>query len=194
MKNVSLGQKIKELRSRQGFSQDQLADQTKLSLRTIQRIENNETDPRGETLNRLATVLNLSTHELFDWTEKEDNTYLVLINLSALSFLLFPILGILMPLAVWMFKRDKIKYMNETGRYLINFQITWCLMLLIVFLWLIGDFVLRLDLFTSIGSLKIGILFFYVLYGINLVLILINTVRIAKSKKVFYQPAIPFLR
>lgn len=194
MKNVSLGQKIKELRSRQGFSQDQLADQTKLSLRTIQRIENNETDPRGETLNRLATVLNLSTHELFDWTEKEDNTYLVLINLSALSFLLFPVLGILIPLAVWMFKRDKIKYMDETGKYLINFQITWCLLLLVEFLWLIGAFVLRLDIFRSIGSLEIGILFFYVLYGINLVLILINTVRIAKSKKVFYQPAIPFLR
>lgn len=194
MKNVSLGQKIKELRSRQGFSQDQLADQTKLSLRTIQRIENNETDPRGETLNRLATVLNLSTHELFDWTEKEDNTYLVLINLSALSFLLFPVLGILIPLAVWMFKRDKIKYMDETGKYPINFQITWCLLLLVEFLWLIGAFVLRLDIFRSIGSLEIGILFFYVLYGINLVLILINTVRIAKSKKVFYQPAIPFLR
>lgn len=194
MKNVSLGQKIKELRSRQGFSQDQLADQTKLSLRTIQRIENDETDPRGETLNRLAKVLNLSTNELFDWIEKEDNTYLVLINLSALSFLLFPILGILVPLAVWMFKRDKVKYMNETGKYLINFQITWCLLLLIVFLWLIGAFVLRLDIFTSIGSLQVGILFFYVLYGINLVLILINTVRIAKSKKVFYQPAIPFLR
>jgi len=188
MKNVSLGRKIKELRSRQGFSQDQLAYQTKLSLRTIQRIENNETDPRGETLNRLATVLNLSTHELFDWTEKEDNTYLVLINLSALSFLLFPILGILIPLAVWMFKRDKIKYLDETGKAVLNFQITWCLLTSLFYIWWMVFKLLHIE-----GG-EWPLLALFLLYGLNFIFIVFNLIRSFKQKKVFYQPSIPFLR
>lgn len=43
MKNKELAQKIKSLRNRKGFSQEELAEKTGLSLRTIQRIENGET-------------------------------------------------------------------------------------------------------------------------------------------------------
>jgi transcriptional regulator with XRE-family HTH domain len=41
--------RIKELRTRRGFSQEELSERTGLSLRTIQRIENGETEPRGDT-------------------------------------------------------------------------------------------------------------------------------------------------
>ena len=43
MKNQNLAKKIKELRVKRGLSQDQLAENSELSLRTIQRIENGKT-------------------------------------------------------------------------------------------------------------------------------------------------------
>ena len=53
MKNKNLSKKVKELRKRKGFSQEELAENSGLSLRTIQRIENGETEPTGETLKRI---------------------------------------------------------------------------------------------------------------------------------------------
>jgi transcriptional regulator with XRE-family HTH domain len=52
MNHLNLAERVKELRNRKGISQELLAEQSGLSLRTIQRIENNETVPRGETLKR----------------------------------------------------------------------------------------------------------------------------------------------
>ncbi len=70
MKNANFGQRIKELRNSLGLSQDQLAEQTQLSLRTIQRIENGETDARGDTITRLAKALCFSTQDIWIiWTK-----------------------------------------------------------------------------------------------------------------------------
>jgi transcriptional regulator with XRE-family HTH domain len=40
MKNKILAKKGKELRKRKGYSQEELAEKSGLSLRTVQRIEN----------------------------------------------------------------------------------------------------------------------------------------------------------
>lgn len=40
MKNKILAKKVKELRKRKGYSQEELAEKSGLSLRTVQRIEN----------------------------------------------------------------------------------------------------------------------------------------------------------
>ena len=50
MKNLELSKKIKELRTRKGLSQEELSEEAGLSLRTIQRIENGETEPRSDSL------------------------------------------------------------------------------------------------------------------------------------------------
>lgn len=128
MKTSNLSQKLKELRLRKGFSQEQLADSAQINLRTVQRIEGGETEPRGDTLKRLANALNITPDELIDWAEHEDNNYLVFFNLSALSFIASPLLGVLLPLALWFLKKDKIKNLNTIGKRLLNFQITWCIL------------------------------------------------------------------
>ena len=128
MKNRQMAQKIKELRNRKGFSQEQLAETAKINLRTVQRIEGGETEPRGDTLKRIAHALNVAPDELIDWIEQEDKLFLVFLNISALCFIAFPLLGIIVPLAIWVLRKDKIKNINETGKRLINFQIT-CLLL-----------------------------------------------------------------
>lgn len=49
---------IKELRTKKGLTQQQLADETGITLRTIQRIENGEVNPSLHSLNNLSRVLN----------------------------------------------------------------------------------------------------------------------------------------
>ncbi|WP_162427391.1 helix-turn-helix domain-containing protein [Pontibacter pudoricolor] len=60
----TIGQKISECRKAKGLTQEELAELSKVNLRTIQRIENNENTPRGSTLNMLCDVLQLETEEL----------------------------------------------------------------------------------------------------------------------------------
>ena len=52
-----IGRKIKDLRVLKGLTQEDLAERTQLSVRTIQRIEKGEVDPRTYTLNLLAEAL-----------------------------------------------------------------------------------------------------------------------------------------
>src|SRR5579863_9589337 len=49
---------VKEGRSAKGYTQQELADLAKLSLRSVQRIENGEVLPRSYTLRMLAQHLN----------------------------------------------------------------------------------------------------------------------------------------
>ena len=72
MENERLAQGVKELRKRKGLSQEELAKNSGLSLRTIQRVENGETDPTGETLRRISAVLDLTPNELIDWDSKKE--------------------------------------------------------------------------------------------------------------------------
>lgn len=195
MKNPNLGRKIKDARNSLGLSQDQLADQTQLSLRTIQRIENGETDARGDTLTRIAKALNFSTLDVYEWTEQEDNSYIILINLSALTFIVFPLLGIIVPVLLWLLKRGKIRHLDQTAKRLINFQISWCLLLFSLYLWIATSAIFKWENLNAY-SIGVGNLFivFGILYLINLLYISINTFRSVNSKAVLYKPAIPIFR
>ncbi|GAA5112655.1 helix-turn-helix domain-containing protein [Orbus sasakiae] len=55
--------KVKKLRLERAWSQEQLAQLSSLSVRTIQRVENNEV-PSLETLSALASVFNVSVSDL----------------------------------------------------------------------------------------------------------------------------------
>ena len=85
------------MRTRKGLSQEQLAENSGLSFRTIQRIENGETEPQGETLKRLMKALEIAPDDLMDWSVAEDKGFLTTVNLSALGFFVFPLLGIFIP-------------------------------------------------------------------------------------------------
>ena len=191
MNKNHLAIRLKELRNQKGMSQEVLADESGLSLRTIQRIENGETNPTGDSLKRLSSALNVNPDELIDWAIKEDKRYLIFLNLSALTFLFFPMLGILVPFILGRSRKGKIKNINKLGKDLINFEITWSIFLFFIpFL---------MFLFTKIGlleSLTLNIIFTVtgIMYFINLFFILLNTLRISNEKDVIYYPLIKFLR
>jgi transcriptional regulator with XRE-family HTH domain len=201
MKNSELAQKIKDLRNRKGFSQEQLADAAQINLRTVQRIEAGETEPRGDTLKRIANALNITPDELIDWTEQEDRGFLTCLNLSALSFFAFPLLGVIVPLALWILKKDKIKNTHEVGKRLLNFQISWCIVFFLSYALFIATKIFHVhiplpDIFIlNLGTREILMfMMFPAFYIINTLLIIINSIRSYTGKNVFYQPAFRFLR
>ncbi len=59
-----IAKKISETRKIQGLTQEELADKSQINLRTIQRIENCESEPRGKTLNLICDVLKIDIEEL----------------------------------------------------------------------------------------------------------------------------------
>lgn len=66
MKTNSLAKRLKELRNLRGMSQEYLAEESRVSLRTIQRIENEESAPTGETIKRLSVALDVALKDLVE--------------------------------------------------------------------------------------------------------------------------------
>ena len=198
MNNQNLATKIKDLRTRKGLSQEQLSEETKLSLRTIQRIEKGESTPRGDTLIKLTNALGVTPDDLLEWAETEDRGYLGLLNLSALIFLVQPLLAIIIPLVMWILKREKVRHVDDTGKQLISFQITWILTLYITFIIAAESIIFPFNFIFS--SLPLLVMDFSILgswviflYGYNVAMIFINTKRSQKGIKSKYFPYIPFL-
>ena len=68
----NIGQKIVQLRKSKGYTQEELAERAKVNLRTIQRIENDENKPSGNTLKLICEALDTLPTKLIDYGKKED--------------------------------------------------------------------------------------------------------------------------
>lgn len=191
MESSSLSKRVKEFRTRKGLTQEELAENSGLSLRTVQRIENSEVIPRGDTLKRLTVTFQVSPDELIDWQTIENKNVITMLNISQLSLLIFPLIGIIIPLVIWIQKKDKVKNVQEVGRSILNFQITWTLTLfLFLFLFI---FYMNSSLVDDI-SISWAFNIITILYMYNLTLIILNTIRCGNNKKVFYKPALRILQ
>ena len=124
-KKMETGKLIKELRIKKGMTQEELADKTEVTARTIQRIENGEVDPRVYTLQMIAKALEVD-YNLFVETEPDEkqeiqqvnaNNWLGLLHFSGIIPLIFP------TVIIWNYKKDKIKSMSEHYRDAISFQL-----------------------------------------------------------------------
>ena len=186
METSDLQKRVKDLRTKQGLSQEALSGKTGLSLRTIQRIEKGESTPRGDTLNRISKVLQTSTDELAGWTISDDKSVVRVMNLSQLGFLAFPLLEAIIPLFIWLSKRDKSKSVDRVGKLILNYQITWLIALVVLFIVLF---------FGKIQSSVIPFVRIYIgLYIYNVLNIGFNAILIHKTNRVKYIPSIKFLR
>ena len=199
MNNQNLAANIKNLRKRKGISQELLAENSGLSLRTIQRIENGETEPRGDTLTRLANALDVAPEELVDWELTEDKGFLMSLNLSALGFILFPLLGIVIPLIMWISKKGKLKQLDNLAKEVLNFQISWTIVLLLTYIYFIASTYYRLNQTDYISLSILGnpvykLLAMGGLYVYNFILIIVNTLKLNDGREVRYFPRIRFVR
>lgn len=60
-----LGEKIKRMRKKCGYTQEQLSEMVDISSRNLSNIELGISFPKPETLEKILMSLNLSTEELF---------------------------------------------------------------------------------------------------------------------------------
>jgi transcriptional regulator with XRE-family HTH domain len=117
------------------MTQEELADKTEVSARTIQRIENGEVDPRAYTLQMIAKALEVD-YELFVENEPNEeqeiqqvnaNNWLGLLHISGFIPLIFP------TVLLWNYKKGRIKGMTEHYRDVISFQLKVWVGILIAF-------------------------------------------------------------
>jgi transcriptional regulator with XRE-family HTH domain len=130
---METGLLIKELRIKKGLTQEELADKTELSARTIQRIENGEVDPRAYSLQMIAKALDVD-FSLFvedESTEdkekkvKEDRFLLGLVHLSGLLPLFIP------TILIWKNLKYKVEGITNHFYEVISFQLTILLVFII---------------------------------------------------------------
>lgn len=189
MKNSVLGKRIKELRLQSGISQEKLSEISELNIRTIQRIENGETEARGDSLKRIATALNfdlkkLTTLEISKAILNEDKWILRLLSISAFGFLIQPLLGIIFPLILWIIYKNRIRNVNEIGRQILKSQIFWCFLLYAIYLyvWSIKIFQLGLPMPNNQKTITIVV---FALYFANILSCSIQFLKSLEVNKFF---------
>lgn len=121
----TIGKRIAEIRKQKGLTQEEVAESAKINLRTLQRIEKDETEPRGNSLKGICEALEINIEDLVDYGKTEDRTYLVYMHLSVMSSVFIPLGNIILPLILWLNKKDRIVSVSAQGKNIINFQIIW---------------------------------------------------------------------
>ncbi len=133
---MRLAERILAARRAKGWSQEELAQQSGLSLRTVQRIENGESKPRLHSLRVLAETLALP---LTDLTEERSESsgpaeidWAVLWRINFISALaaLLPPLNIAIPL----FLQRRLQLDDQTLRAsqrIVSLHILWSILLLL---------------------------------------------------------------
>lgn len=174
------GEKLSSFRRNRGLTQEGLSDLAGINLRTIQRIENGETDPRSSTLKRICDVLQVDPGEIINAGKTENPGFLSLMHLSVIAIFFIPSGNIILPLILWLSKRDKIIAADEQGINILNFQILWGILILVTGI---------ISLLVNGGLIKL----FYampVIFAVNLIYPIVVSLLVKKGKIRNYYPVL----
>jgi transcriptional regulator with XRE-family HTH domain len=116
-----IGKKISETRKLKGLTQEELAEMSKMNLRTIQRIENNESIPRGKTLNFICEVLEINLKDLQSIEKQNRKKTLIKIIMDA-AFLI-PLNIVLMSITGYLTLDSEANLNSRIGAFLLSFFI-----------------------------------------------------------------------
>lgn len=180
MKNI-VGEKISRIRKSKGLSQEELADKANINLRTVQRIENGETEPRGHTLSCICKVLDINIENLVDYGKSENKSFFIYFHASVIAGLVIPFGDIIVPLILWLSKKDKIINLDVQGKNLLIFRACLDVLLYVILTVLI---ILLLRNPNQMGE-NLGIVFggYMVIYFLaNLVYPVYVAISISRSK------------
>lgn len=170
--------RLLELRERLNLTQEELAEKSGVSVRTIQRIEAG-TEPKGYTLKTLANALGIEQKELLQEEIKvvDDTNYTMLkiINLSSLPVTFIPFASILMPLLIMFFS----KQFHPIAKQIVSVQIMWTISSAVVFMLS----ALSKNIFSNGSKFMLVVMVLIVLS--NICIILINTAGLDKKKSLY---------
>lgn len=134
-----MSSRLKKHRRLRNLSQEELAELSGLSIRTIQRLERSESVGSAYTLRTLAAALQLSPDELTGQTPQHtaphDTTlnYRILLTWSALAGIVVPLANILLP-AILLWRQRQNPQIKEWGKKMVSFQIIQTLITLFMML------------------------------------------------------------
>lgn len=184
MKINSIGKNLIYQRKLKGYTQEQLSEETKVTVRTIQRIEKGEVNPHLNTVKLLANALGIEIEELIvlDNPKEEDiqKKWLILLHSTPFLGFIIPLSNILFPLFLWIHKREDNSIYDAHGRKVINFQISMTILYI-------------LSLIALIIIEKWGFFFFIGVIPFSVLVMLINIIRVTSSGTCFYPLAFPFI-
>jgi len=188
---------LKKIREKRNLTQEELAEKSGISVRTIQRIEAGTT-PKGYTLKTLAESLEVSENDLLtsetikeeivideviDTTEENHSLFnsglIKIINLSSLPFAWLPIANFLLPLLIMFFTKEKSPIVKQ----IISLQI---------FLAIISPIIFMLIALLKLGSVSVMITMI-VLVLANVYIILRNAYEIDKKQSLRYKLNFSFI-
>ncbi len=185
MKNQSLAERLKYHRKSKGFSQEELSNKTNVTIRTIQRIEKAEVNPHLNTIKLLAVALDIEVNELLPLDNPKEETikqkWLLLLHATPLLGIFIPLCNVLIPLFIWIHKREDNPIYNEHGIKIINFQITALIFILLSFISLVTVEKWGFFIFISTIPIYVGIVIFNIIY-------------VLQKEKSYYPLSIPFLK
>lgn len=181
--------KLKQLREQKNMTQEELSEQSGISVRTIQRIESG-TNPKGHTLKTLSKTLGILENDLLDIPveikpidEEEpkisqpENTFnfgkVKLINLSSILFIVLPPLNIIIPLVL----SYVLKQRNPITKQIVSLQILWTILAPVFFMF---------GIFLKLGR-SFTIVLLFVIALSNIYLILRNSAALDRNKKLHYR-------
>ena len=193
MENQSLSKNLVYQRKLKGYSQEKLAELSGVTVRTIQRIERGDVNSHMNTLKLLADALQIDVQELLPLENPKEEAiqtkWLLLLHSVPLLGALIPLTNILVPIFIWIHKREDNPVYDRHGRAVINFQITITLLALVGLI----SFFLPHTWGEGWAFFPIvGIYFGAIL--LNVVFIVLNIFLVLKRGRMFYPITIPFFR
>lgn len=186
-----IGEKISQIRKEKAWSQEDLAERSGISVRTIQRIENNGSKPRPFTIQTLAKALDIEIATLlFKEESTTDFSKLHQINLAVFSHIILPLGNILLPLMIWR-KNRQSALVKEVGSKIITVQILWTLATLL-FLILTPLVSLLISGEVQVGRFPMVLLVYLLSVALNVFITIQSSQRLQKQEVNLYS-SIPAL-
>ncbi|MFA7015561.1 MAG: helix-turn-helix domain-containing protein [Bacteroidales bacterium] len=164
---MTTGQFIRETRLKKGMTQEELATKTDISVRSIQRIENGDVNPRSEEF------LKYGKDEPTTEQSRKNNNWLALLHVSGLFILLIP------PIIIWIWQKDKVPNIREHAIDVVNFQLS-------MLIYLIPSSILAMVL------LGLPIVIFLGVFSTTI--IIINTIKVINHQPYKYPITIKILK
>lgn len=115
----TLGRKISEVRKLKGYTQEELAESSKINLRTIQRIENGKNEPRGKTLNLICDVLEIDINEFKKTKTASNNRNIIDIIINLVFYILLNL--ILMFMIGYLTLDSDANFNSRIGAFMLSF-------------------------------------------------------------------------
>ena len=197
MEKTAIAKKIIHFRKLKGITQETLAEVTGLNVRTIQRIESGEVDPRLYTLKSIAEALGVNLEELLPEPTQGELNQIAALHITPIAFFFFPIIGnVVAPFIFWMMKREDVNGINKHGKDILNGQLTYSIVaglfvgilfvLVMVPAIFMGRFVLPMQFYMYIPVLfGVYLLVSILLFGIFPA---INSFRVYRGKEAWKYP------